>query len=290
MIWKSYKINWNSISKTTSDYQIGLTLLNRRKVNTSSEQTSVIGGIGVRVSPTFARDRLITIEWVIMSDTRAWLSKAMDYLDSLFALKSTFWKMDYLEFWIIDEQNREWTTKTTIKDSLEYEINEDDYMDWADRLFRINLIASDPRFFSIIENLTEWIESTYWGLKLWVKLWTKMNQWLNELVCIATWNISSPVRFEITATKTINRPLKILNITNNEFIEIDDDFVSWDTLIIDTLKYTIEKNWISIKNKKVVGSSWLQIKDTTKFAIFDVDWWLSSNDLNAKVYFNNVLL
>jgi len=214
----------------------------------------------------------------------------MDYLDSLFALKSTFWSIDYLDFWIIDEQDREWTTKVVMKDSLEYEINEDDYLDWASRTFRVTLLASDPRFFSKIENLVEWIESTYWGFKLGVKLWAKMNEWLNELVCIATWNISSPVKFEITATKTINRPLKILNITNNEFIEIDDDFVSWDKLIIDTLNYTIEKNWISIKNKKVVGSSWLQIKDVTKFGIFDVDGWLSSNDLSVKVYFNNVLL
>ena len=288
MIWKSYKINWNSISTITWTYQIGLTLVNWRKVNTSNEQTNITGSLWVRVSPTYPRERLITIEWVIMSNNRAWLNEAMDYLDKLFTIDYS--KTNNLSFWIIDEQDREWGTNVTIKDSLEYEINDDDYLDWANRTFRISLISEDPRMFSIIENLVEWIESTYWGMKLWAKLGVKMNEWLNELVCVSTWNMASPVKFEITATKTINRPLKILNITNNEFIEIDEDFVSWDKLIIDTLKYSIEKNWISIKNKKVVGSSWLQIKDITKFGIFDVDWWLSSNDLSVKIYFNNVLL
>jgi len=290
MIWKIFKINWNTISKTTPDYQIWLTLVNWRKVNTSSEQTNITGWMGIRISPTYARDRLITIEWLILSDTRVWLSKGMDYLDNLFALQGVYWSVNYLNFWITDEQSREWDIKVAIKNALEYEINDDDYLDWSNRIFRISLIASDPRLFSVIENLVEWVESNYWWFKLWLNLGVTMSEWINEITCIATWNIPTPIRFEITASKTINKPLKILNTITNEFIEIDEDFISWDKLIIDTLKYTIEKNWISIKNKKVIWSSWLQIKDTTKFGIFDKDWWLSSNDLSVKIYFNNVLL
>jgi len=288
MIWKSYKINWNTISKTTPDYQVWLTLVNWRKVNVTNEKTNITGSLWVRVSPTYPRERLITIEGVIIADTRVWLSKAMDYLDNLFAIDYT--KTNNLNFSIIDEQDREWQTEVTIKDSLEYEINDDDYLDWANRTFRISLISEDPRMFSIIENMVEWIESTYWWIKLWVKLWTKFNSWANSITCISTGNIASPIRFEITASKTINKPLTILNIDNKEFIKIDEDFIAWDKLIIDTKKYTIEKNWVSIKNKKIVGSTWLQIKWVTKFWIFDLDWWLNSNDLDVKIYFNNVLL
>lgn len=290
MIWKSYTFDWQAVNKTTADFQIWLTLVNWRKLSTRDEQTLLQGVHGVSSSPTLANARAIEIEGEIMADTRVWLSKAMDFLDGLFALQSRWFETEYKKFTVIDEQDREFWLDVKIKQVIDYEIDDDDYMDGADRRFRVVLQWDDPRFFETIENEVSWSEWNYGGAKMWFKLWTQFNQFSNEVTVIATWNIWSPCRFEIKAIGEINAPLKIVNLDNNRILWIDEDFAIDDVVIIDTWKYTITKNGENIKASRMAWSSWLQIDWTTRFWFTDVDGIVNWNDLEIKIYFSNVLL
>lgn len=290
MIWKSYKFDWLAINKTTQDYQIWLTLVNWKKLDTRDEQILLQGVHGVKSSPSLANARNIVIEGLIMSDSRGWLSQGMDFLDKLFALQSRWFTTETKEFVVVDEQDREFWIDTKIKQSVDYKIFEDDYIAGADRKFRVVLQGDDPRFFETIENLVEWSEWNYWGFKLGVKLGAKMNEFSNETIVIWTWNIWTPCKFVITANANINNPFKILNLDSWRFFVVEDDFISGDILEIDTWKYTITKNWVNIKALRGAWSSWLQIFETTRFGFYDIDWTLLWSDFDVKIYFSNVLL
>lgn len=289
MIWKEYKFKGEKINKQTLDWQIWLTLVNWRKIETSDEQSNILWNHWVRTSPTFARWRLITIEWVILANTKENQSKAMDFLDNLFALQTYLWTTEKYIFSVVDEQNRIWNLETKIKNPIEYELFEEDYIEGSDRKFRVVLFGDDPRFFGE-EEYTQAKEFAYWGFKMNTNLWRKFNDFFNEIICISSWNIWSPCRIEIEVKKSIEKPLKIINLKNKQFIWIDENFVFWDKIIIDTKKYTITKNGESIKNKRITGSSWLMVSGITKFWVYDTDWWFKESDFDVKIYFNNVLL
>lgn len=290
MIWKSYKFNWLAINNSTVDYQIWLSLVNWRKLDTRDEQIALQWIHGAKSSPTLANARIIEIEWVIEADTRVWLSKAMDYLDSLFALQSRWFTTEYKQFVVVDEQDREFWIDTKIKQNIEYDIDDDDFQDGADRRFRVVIQWDDPRFFETIENMVEWSEWSYGWITLWTTLWVAFNEYTNDITVIWTWNIWTPCRFVITALNDINTPFEIKNITTDRFLGVDEDFIAGDVLEIDTKNYTITKNGTDIKALRIAWSSWLQIQDVTKFVFTDADGIIQWSDFDVKIYFSNVLL
>lgn len=70
MIGKTFEFNGQAISRTTVDYRIGLDVVQWKSLDVSDEQQNVQGFHGVKLSPTFARGRRITLEGIIISDTR----------------------------------------------------------------------------------------------------------------------------------------------------------------------------------------------------------------------------
>lgn len=68
MIGKNFTYNGQAISRTTGDYRIGLDVVQWKSLDVSDEQQNVQGFHGVRLSPTFARGRRITLEGIIMAD------------------------------------------------------------------------------------------------------------------------------------------------------------------------------------------------------------------------------
>lgn len=74
----------------------------------------------------------------------------MDYLDLLFALEAIPDTLQTYEFRFQDEQDRRWSIQAKIKEAIEYETDEEsDYLDGADRKFRV-----------VLESETSWYTST----------------------------------------------------------------------------------------------------------------------------------
>jgi len=213
MIWKSFKFNWQEISKTTWDYQVWLDVIQWKSLDVSDEQINVQWFHGIKLSPTFARGRRVTIEGIIIADDHIWSSKGIDYLESLFALQWIPSQVELLPFIVTDEQDREWELQAKIKEPLSIDIGDNDWQVWANRRFRVVLQWEDPRYYNAIEQQVDWAEWYFWWVKLWVKLWAKLDDYFNEIQVISWGNIETPLKITITATWDINTPLMIRNIT-----------------------------------------------------------------------------
>ncbi len=290
MIGKSYKRNGQAIAHKTDDYQIGLTLVNWRRLDTTDEQKNIEGAHGIKMSPTYSRGRRIDVEGVIIADTREATSKAMDWLDRVFGLQTTITDVpEKKPFVVIDEQDREWKIMCKIKDPLDYSIQEDDYMDGTTRSFRVSLQADDARFFSAQEQMVEGKEWVYGGFKLGVKLGKAMNTYFNEIICLWNGNVWNPARIQILAKGQINAPL-VIKKANWEFFGIAVDAENGDMIEINAETKTITKNGINIGEKRMPWSTWPIIFGETVFSIQDKDWGLYTSDFDVRIYFSNVLL
>lgn len=290
MIWKSFKFRWQEISITTWDYQIGLDVVQWKWLDVSDNQINVQWFHGIKLSPTFARGRRVTIEWIIIADDQIWSSKGIDYLENLFALQWIPSTVELLPFIVTDDQDREWELQAKIKEPLSIDIGDMDWQQWANRRFRVVLQWEDPRYYNAIENQVDWAEWYFWGAKLWVKLWVKMDDYFNEIQVIANWNVQSPLKTTITATWDINTPLVIRNLTDWTFFGLDIDAVLWDIIEIDSSLKTATKNGVNILANRIAWSTWPQAIWSTLFSFYDNDGWLVTSDFDVKINFRDVLL
>ena len=290
MIGKSYKRDGQAIAHKTNEYQIGLTLVNWRKLDTTDEQKNIEGAHGIKMSPTYSRGRRIDIEGIIIADTREATSKAMDWLDRAFGLQTTITDIPEKKlFTVVDEQDRERKIWCKIKDPLDYNTQEDDYMDGTTRSFRVSLQSDDARFFSAQEQIVEGKEWVYGGFKLGVKLGKAMNAYFNGVVCFGSGNVGNPARIQIIAKAPINAPLMIRK-KGGSFFGIEVNAEAWDIIEVNAETKTITKNGLNISEKRVPWSNRPMIFGTTVFSLEDKDWGLYASDFDVKIYFSNVLL
>ena len=56
--------------------------------------------------------------------------------------------VELLPFIVTDEQDRRWQLDCKIKEPLSIDIGDDDFMDGANRRWRVVLQSQDPRYFS----------------------------------------------------------------------------------------------------------------------------------------------
>lgn len=290
MIWKSFEFNSQTIAKTTADYRVWLDVVQWKTLDVSDSQQDVQWFHGVKLSPTFARGRRITLEGIIIADDRVWSSKAIDYLESLFALQWVPSQVELLPFIVTDDQDRRWELQAKIKEPLSLDINDDDWQDWATRRWRVVLQSEDPRYYNTDEQEVIGAEWNYWGVKLWVKLWTKLDEYFNEIQVISNGNIESPLTITLTALSDINQPITIKNITDNTFFWLDIDAVAWDIIVVDSNNLTATKNGTNVLANRVSWSVWPKAIGTTNFSIYDIDWGLFASDFDVEINFKDVLL
>lgn len=290
MIGKDFSFRNQKISITTSDFQIGLTALNWKNIDYSDSQAEIQGSHDIKVSPTYRRGRRISIEGVIIADTREGRSKATDYLDDLFALQGVVDELELLPFQLTDEQGRVRIIDAKIKEPIQYSTTEEnEYLEWADITWRVVLQAPDSRFFSIIEEHIAGSEGTYWGMKLKTKLKKQMNLKLNEIICSTLSPSSVPMTFRIVARAEINAPLKIKKNTG-ELFSLNINASAGDVILIDSKNKTATKNGENVLAEREPGSTWLTIEWTNRFTVFDVDGGLYSSDFDVDIYFRNILI
>lgn len=291
MIWKSYLYNNKAIWKKSDDFNIYLNEVDWRNLKTSDEEQNLFSWHGVLSSPTFARSRIISISGIIDSKNNDWISKALNYLDNLFVLQEDFEELEENIFSVIDESDKLWQIKCKIKEPVNYIISENDNVDKKQRKFKVVLEAPNPKFYGINKSYS-WSEGIYWGKKMWLKLWTKLNSRFNIINVESEWNQKTPAKIELKIKnwKVANAPIKIKNLTNSTVFEIKKDFHEWDIIIIDTENKKLTMNWDDILIFRWKGSLFPTIKWKTSFIIEDNDSGLYENDFDIKIYFSDILL
>ena len=290
MDFKEAKINWQDILKWTSS-GIVYTFKDWRKVLTTDNSENIDWVHGRNVSPTYARVRVITLEWV--SD-RIWNpleeQNSIEYLQKIFALQWALSSLEEKELYIKDLYDNEWILNVKIKEPLDI-VEWDDSFVWSYWKWRVVLESTkEPIYKSLNEILNSSLEWNYGWFNLGFKLWNSFNEIDNIIECNTTWNIDTPARIEITVNWDINKPLMIRNLTKKTFFGLDIDAVAWDKIVIDSEFYTVTKNWENILSNRLPWSMWVRILETTKLLIEDKDGNIPFNDFEINIYFRNSLL
>jgi len=290
MIGKSFEFNTQSIARTTADYQIGLDVVQWKGLDVSDSQADVQGFHGIKLSPTYARGRRITLEGIIIADDHEGSSKGIDFLETLFALQGIPSSIDLKSFIVTDEQDRRWELQCKIKETLSIDIQDDDYMTGAIRRWRVVLQSEDPRYYNVAEQTETGAEGYIGGVKLGTTLGVKLNEYFNEIQILANGNIESPLKITITATGDINTPLMVRNITSNTYFGLDIGAVSGDIIVIDSNLKTATKNGINILANRIAGSNWIKAFGSTVLSVYDEDGGLPTSDFDISISYRDVLL
>ena len=290
MDFKEAKINWQDILKWTSS-GIVYTFKDWRKVLTTDNSENIDWVHGRNVSPTYARVRVITLEWV--SD-RIWNpleeQSSIEYLQKIFALQWALSSLEEKELYIRDLYDNEWILNVKIKEPLDI-VEWDDSFVWSYWKWRVVLESTkEPIYKSLNEILNSSLEWNYGWFNLSFKLWNSFNEIDNIIECNTTWNIDTPARIEITVNWDINKPLMIRDLTKKTFFWLDIDAIAWDKIVIDSEFYTVTKNWENILSNRLPWSMWVRILETTKLLIEDKDGNIPFNDFEINIYFRNSLL
>ena len=290
MDFKEAKINWQDILKDSSSW-IVYTFKDWRKVLTTDNSENIDWVHGRNVSPTYARVRVITLEWV--SD-RIWNpleeQSSIEYLQKIFALQWALSSLEEKELYIKDLYDNEWILNVKIKEPLDI-VEWDDSFVWSYWKWRVVLESTkEPIYKSLNEILNSSLEWNYGWFNLGFKLWNSFNEIDNIIECNTTWNIDTPARIEITVNWDINKPLMIRDLTKKTFFGLDIDAVAWDKIVIDSEFYTVTKNWENILSNRLPWSMWVRILETTKLLIEDKDGNIPFNDFEINIYFRNSLL
>lgn len=292
MIWKHYLFNWNSINKKDVWYSILLENVNWRKLISSDIEEDISDNHWVKVTPTYARSRMIEITGYVLADNRAESANGIDYLDNLFVLQDEFSTLKEDVFSIVDEKDRSWDIVCKVKEPLEFIIEEGDNVDASKRKFKVTLQAPNPTFNWWLLKEVQGSESVYWWMKTMTKLWARSNWRFNVLETVSEWNVSSLPKIVLTIKDwaTVRKPITIKNLTNWSLFAFDLDAVSGDVITIDSAKKSLFKNWVSKLETRMPWSVFPVIKGQTSFAVFDNDGGLYDNDFDIKIYFRNALL
>lgn len=264
------------------------TQIDWRKLSVSDNSTNIEGLHWRIVSPTYARYRIITIEWIIERIDGKQEERLL-YLQKLFALQTKMYSLEEKEIYIKDLFDNEWRINAKIKEPFEF-IEWDENIKWSHWKWRVVLESTlSPIYYSYKEIKKEALEWCFWGFYLWLQLSQAFNEW-KWLIEIKTLQDITYTRIEIDIVWSINWNLVIKNLTNDSFFAIDDIFKVGDKIIIDSEKFTVTKNGINIIDKRVEGSIWQKVSWTMKFVVYDNDFKFLENDLNVKFYYSNAML
>lgn len=287
MDYREIKINWQKIDIPW----ILFTNFDWRKLSTS-DQSRNLEGLHCRVvSPTFARVRVITIEWVI--EKIDWIEKVaerINHLQNIFSLQTNLVELEEKELYIKDIFWNEWKILVKIKEPFEF--YEDTEMKGSHYNFRVVLESTkSPIYKSFEENSVESSSSDFGWFYLDFELEKAFDESSWALQVNILWNVSVPLRFELVAVSTVIFPITIRNLKTEEFFKIENlpNFKLWDKIIIDSENFSLLLNDENIIEKRASWSTWLKASWSSIFLVTDSSSSMEEKIL-SRVYFSNSML
>ncbi len=254
--------------------------------NSSNNQASH----GRTVSRTLSDKRVISFEWWI---DRMWNDSEEEALDHLLSLFRLSWanEQDYTrELSITDPYGNEWLLDVKIREDIDLREGDEDFRG-SHYVWRVVMESVwTPEYKSATETTDSGGESQYGGIEMWFEMWFALDDYINLYSITANGTSESPVKFTITVTDTINDYIKIKNITDGTWFQVNTDAVAGDIVVIDSETYTITKNGTSIKNLREPWSTWQFMRWTKQFTLEDSDGGLIESDFTATISLRDRLL
>lgn len=242
------------------------------------------------VTPTYARKRIITLEWYVDSLGNASEETAIKYLEDLFALQYDTSVVIPKQLYIKDMFGDEWMIDVKVKDPIDFVEADDDFLGYAWKR-RVVLESVESPVYKSATELNVWgTDSVVWWFGVPFSMPMSMNSYTNIMEISVVSNQSSPIRWVITAVNDFTWPIKIANIDTGKFCKYDVDAVEGDVIVIDAETLTATKNWVSIKDARMEWSTWLSVIGTQSFVVTDNNWAVPTDDLEIDAYFRNSLL
>lgn len=280
MIGNYFYFKGQNLMYDNGTFRIGISSVNRRSLSVSDDKKNYAWKHWSIVSPTYARWRLVVVEWYVLWSTRDAITQGMNRLDALFSLQWVPDEVELYEFKVVDERAQERKTDVKIDKPLEYWYDADsDHTEGSHRSFRVVLYAPDPRLFSVDTTSFTWDEGTLWGVAIWstwVAIW---EEWLAlmwyswEITVIGTSWTDEPIiiTIEVPLWQSSTWPIFVYNGQNGTYFGINQNLVSEDVLVIDAIKNTLTLNGSSIMSKRVPWSVRPSVKGATPLVCFDQD-------------------
>ena len=262
----------------------------RNSKSSRDTSTNNEGAHGRSVSKTLVDKRVVSFEWFIDRMGSTTEEEALAHLMELFRLPWTD-ESDYTrELSITDQYGKEWLLPVKVREDIDIKEGDDDFR-WSHYAWRVVLESvGGPEYKSATPTTVSWGESEYGGFEIPFEMEFTMDDYINLYSISAYGTAPSPLRFEITITDTIDNFIRINNITDGTFFQVNSSAVSGDVFIIDTADYTITKNGVSIKHLREPWSTWQSIRGTKSFTLEDIDGGLLEPDFTATITLRDYLL
>lgn len=286
---KSLLINGKAIDKDGVS-GILITLQDWQKLTTSDNSEDRIWQHGRLVSPSYARIRTITLEWIL---DRIWNTNelnAIRYLERLLSLQADPSNLIPLTLYIKDSYDREWNLSVKVKEPIEF-VEWDNMMAWSHWSWRAVLESTwSPLYTENNEQSISSEEAWYGGFTIPFTIPFTMNNTINSISIIPTESGIVRPRIVVTANRDINAPLKVVNITTGKKFELNVSAVAWDIITIDAYNRKCYKNDSDITSLRIVWSVWPSVSwDGSDFRIEGADGWTLWSDFTVTFYYRNTL-
>lgn len=262
----------------------------RRRLDVDDRSEDVQGVHRRTVTPTYARKRIITLEWYVDSLGNENEETAIKYLEDLFALQSDTSEVIPKQLYIKDMFDHEWILNVKVKSPFEAIEADDSFVGYAWKRRVVLESVESPVYKSLNEFSVQGEDGVYWGFAIPTPIDFGMGSYSNIIELSTTSNQASPIRWEITAVNAFVWPLTITEIWSGRYFKVDVDGVPGDVIIIDAEALTATKNGSSIKDARVAWSRWLTVQGTQQFSVSDANGSLPTDDLSVMAYFRNSLL
>lgn len=261
-----------------------------RRLVTDDTSENIQGMHKRTVSPTYARKRIIILEWYIDGLGNDNQQSAQSYLESIFSLQTDPSSLIPKELYIKDIYNQEWILDVKVKTPVEFVEASDAFTGYAIR-WRVELESiEDPTYRSAEEFEIIGTDGVFGGVAFPMSMEFSMISYSNILELAISGSQASPIRWEISVINNITWPLSITNISTGEYAKFAINATAWDTLIIDANTLTATLNGANILASRIIWSHWLTVQWNQFFSVSDANGALPTEDLVVKAYFRESLL
>lgn len=261
-----------------------------RRLATDEVQELVMGLHRRVVSPTYARTRVITLEWYLDSLGNAEEEDAQYYLEELFALQDDPTTIVPRELYILDNYGNEWVLDVKVKDPIDIVEASGDFV-WYAHKWSVTLESIESPVYKSFAEITETgTDGSFGGFPVSFGVPMSMTSYTNLIELVSSGNHASPIRWEIEAVNNFTWPLIIVDVTNTNYMKFEIDWLAGDIIIIDGENYTATKNGVDITWYRTAWSSRLTVKGTQQFAVLDYNGSIPTTDLTVDAFFRNSLL